>query len=136
VEGTYAYRSADVDRLVAPGLTLPARGTNQSHSIMVNFLGTFEIAGGFGVYGGGGVGVTITQADLGLDLGGGVTLAFPADTDVTFSWQVTGGVQYELGAHLVLFGGVKYFDAGHVGFETFGGENRNLAVEVGLRVYF
>ncbi|MHC4272960.1 MAG: outer membrane protein [Planctomycetota bacterium] len=136
LELDYAFRSADVDTLEAPGLSIPAGGTNDSHAIMFNALASVEVADGFGFYGGGGIGVTITEADLSLDLGGGVTLRLPSDTDVTFSWQVMGGAQYALGRHVVFFGGVKYFDAGDVSFDTFGGENRSLAFEAGLRVYF
>jgi opacity protein-like surface antigen len=136
LELTYAFRSVEMDAVTAPGLTLPAAGSNDSHSIMVNFLASFEIIGGLGVYGGGGLGLTITQSDLTVDLGGGVTVNLPSDTTTSFTWQVKGGLQYRFGSHLVIFGGVNYFDAGSVSFEAYGGDNRSLALEVGLRVYF
>jgi opacity protein-like surface antigen len=136
LELDYAFRTADMESLDAPGLAIPASGTNDSHSIMFNALASVEVGGGFGLYGGGGIGMTITESDLTLDLGGGFFLSIPSDTDVTFTWGVRGGVQYALGRHIVFFGGVNYLDAGDVHFETFGGENRSLAFEAGLRVYF
>jgi opacity protein-like surface antigen len=136
LELDYAFRTADIDTLTAPGLEIQAGGSNDSHSIMFNALASVEVANGFGFYGGGGIGMTITESDLSLDLGGGVHLRFPSDTDVTFTWQVMGGVQYALGSHILFFGGVQYLDAGDVSFDTFGGENRSLAFQAGLRVYF
>ncbi len=136
LELEYAFRTAQLDLLSAPPLTLPAAGTQATHSIMLNALGSVDIIEGFGLYGGLGVGMAITQSDLVLDLGGGMMLTFPADEDLTFCWQVVGGVQYAIGRHVMLFGGLKYFDAGEVGFNAFGGKNRSLGVEAGLRVYF
>jgi opacity protein-like surface antigen len=132
----YGFRTADNDSLEAPGLSIPASGANDSHSIMFSALASVEVGAGFSLYGGGGIGLTITDADLTLDLGGGIFLRLPSDTDVTFTWQARGGVQYALGRHVVLFGGVNYLDAGDVSFDTFGGENQSLAFEAGLRVYF
>ena len=136
LELDYAFRTADAESLDAPGLTIPASGTNDSHSIMFGVLASVEITGGFGLYGGGGIGLTISESDLTLDLGGGFSLPIPSDSDVTFTWQARGGVQYALGRHIVFFGGVNYLDAGNVHFDSFGGENRSLAFEAGLRVYF
>ena len=136
LEMEYAYRAADLNTLTAPGLSLAANGTNESHALMFNALGSVDIVGGFGLYGGGGVGVAMTRSDLVLDLGGGMVLTFPRDDAFTFTWQVMGGAQMALGRHVMLFGGVKYFDAGDVIFDTFGGTNRSLAFEAGLRVYF
>ncbi len=63
-------------------------------------------------------------------------LAFPNDSDFSLAWQVMGGARWSIGEHWVLFGGVRYFDAGDVDFETFGGTNRSLNVELGVRFYF
>lgn len=136
LELEYSFRTADHETLSAPPLFIPAAGTNESHSLTLNGLASVEIAGGFGLYGGAGIGVTRTLSDLVLDLGGGLMLPFPGDEDVTISWQVMGGVQYAIGRHIVVFGGVRYFDAGDVQFETFGSENKSISVEIGLRVYF
>ena len=135
LEMEYAYRAADISTLTAPGLSLPASGTNESHAIMFNALASVDIVGGFGLYGGAGIGMAITQSDLTLDLGGPV-LVFPRDDAITFTWQVTGGAQMAFGRHVMLFAGIKYFDAGDVIFETFGGTNRSFNFELGLRVYF
>ena len=86
--------------------------------------------------GGGGFGAAMTNSDLTLDLGGGMIVSFPGDTDTTLAWQAMGGVQYAFGAHLVLYSGLRYFDAGTVGFNTFQSENKSLSVELGLRVHF
>ena len=48
LELTYAFRSVDMDAVTAPGITLPAAGSNDSHSIMANFVASFEIIGGLG----------------------------------------------------------------------------------------
>ncbi len=136
VEFEYSFRTADVDELSAPPLTLPATGQNESHSLMLNLIGSIDIAGGFGLYAGGGFGAAITNSDLTLDLGGGMTVSFSGDTDTTLAWQVMGGVQYAIGAHLVLYSGVRYFDAGTVGFDTFQSGNKSVSVELGLRIYF
>jgi len=135
LEFEYSFRTADIDELSAPPLTLPATGQNESHSLMFNVIGSIDIAGGFGLYAGGGIGVAITNSDLTIDLGGPI-VSFPGDTDTTLAWQVMGGVQCAFGAHLVLYGGVRYFDAGTVVFETFQSENKSVSVELGLRVYF
>jgi opacity protein-like surface antigen len=95
-----------------------------------------DVSGGFGVYAGGGIGATLTRAELLLDVGGGTMLAFPADEDVTLSWQVTGGVQYAFNERLLVYGGVTYFTAGDSEFASFVSENSSLAVVLGLRVYF
>ncbi len=136
LEFEYSFRTSEIDELSAPPLTLPATGQNESHSLMLNVIGSIDIAGGFGLYGGGGIGAAITNSALTLDLGGGMTASFPGDTDTTLAWQVMGGVQYAFGAHLVLYSGVRYFDAGTVGFDTFQSENRSVSVELGLRVHF
>ena len=136
LEFEYSFRMAEIDKLSAPPLTLPATGQTESHSLMLNVIGSIDIAGGFGLYGGGGIGAAITNSALTLDLGGGMTASFPGDTDTTLAWQVMGGVQYAFGAHLVLYSGVRYFDAGTVGFDTFQSENRSVSVELGLRVHF
>ncbi len=135
VEVEYAFRTADVDTLNDPAVPLPVTGSNDSHSVMANAIAALDLGGGFGLYGGVGIGATITTADLAVDLGGGLALEVPSDDDTTFSWQVLGGVQFSTG-NLLLYGGVRYFDAGDVDFEDFGGENSSLAVEAGVRLYF
>ncbi len=134
VEVEYAFRSADVDSFTGP-LVLPALGTYDSHSVMANAIASVDIANGFGLYGGIGVGATATTADLAVDLGLGV-IDVPTEDDFTFSWQVLGGVQYAIGNHLLIFGGVRYFDAGEVDLDAFDADNASFAVEAGLRVYF
>ena len=136
IEFEYAFRTAEIDALSAPPLTLPATGQNESHSLMLNVIGSVNIVGGFGLYGGAGVGAAITNSDLTVDLGGGLTVSFPGDTDMTLAWQFMGGVQYTFGRHLVLYSGVRYFDAGTVEFETFQSANSSIAFEIGLRLYF
>ena len=136
LELEYSFRSVQIDELSSPPLTLPATGQNESHSLMVNVIGSIDIVGGFGIYGGGGIGVAITNSDLTLDLGGGTFVVFPGDTDTTLAWQVMGGVQYAFGPHLVLYSGVRYFDAGTVAFDTFQSENKSISVELGLRIHF
>ncbi len=136
LELEYAFRSAETDVVSAPPLALPATGQNESHSLMLNVIGAIDIVGGLGLYGGGGFGIAITNSDLTLDLGGGTFVTFPGDTDTTLAWQLMGGVQYAFGRHLVIYSGVRYFDAGTVGFQTFQSENKSISIELGLRVYF
>ncbi len=136
LELEYAFRSAETDVVSAPPLALPATGQNESHSLMLNVIGAIDIVGGLGLYGGGGFGIAITNSDLTLDLGGGTFVTFPGDTDTTLAWQLMGGVQYAFGRHFVVYSGVRYFDAGTVGFQTFQSENKSISIELGLRVYF
>ena len=136
LEFEYSFRTADVDVLSSPPLTLPATGRNESHSVMFNLFGSIDIVDGFGLYGGGGIGLAQTNSELTLDLGGGMTVSFPGDTDTTLAWQLMAGVQYAVGGHLVLYSGVRYFDAGTVEFSTFRSENKSLSLEVGLRFHF
>ncbi len=136
LEFEYSFRTAEIDELSAPPLTLPATGQNESHSLMLNVIGSINIAGGLGLYAGGGIGVAITNSDLTIELGPGMTVSFPGDTDTTLAWQGMVGVQYAFGAHLVLYSGLRYFDAGTVGFDTFQSENKSLSVELGLRIHF
>jgi opacity protein-like surface antigen len=136
VELEYAFRAADADTLTNPLVPLPLAGGNDSHSVMVNAIAGLELGAGFGLYGGAGLGATITTADLAVDLGGGLMISLPSEDDTTFSWQVLGGVSFSIGGQLMLYGGVRYFDAGDVDFDSFDGENSSFAIEAGLRVYF
>jgi len=136
VEFEYSFRTVEIEEVSAPPLILPATGQNESHSLMLNVIGSIDIVGGLGVYAGGGLGVAITNSDLTVDLGGGGFVSFPGDTDTTFAWQAMGGVQYAFGAHFVLYSGVRFFDAGTVAFETFRSQNSSISIELGLRLYF
>lgn len=135
VELEYAFRSAEVDTASLPPIMIPASGPYDSHSVMANAIAAVDLGGGLGLYGGVGVGATITTADLAFDFGGGFIDA-PTEDDVTFSWQVLGGVQLSLGRTLLLYGGVRYFDAGEVDLDAIETDNASFAVEAGVRVYF
>lgn len=135
LELDYAYRTAETSEVSGPS-TLGASGTNESHTAMLGAIVAVDVSGGFGVYAGGGVGATLTRTELLLDVGGGTTLAFPADEDVTLAWQVAGGVQYAFNERFLVYGGVTYFSAGDSEFAAFVSENSSLAVVLGLRVYF
>ena len=136
LEFEYSFRTAQIEQVAAPPLTLPATGQNESHSLMFNVITAMDIVGGLGVYAGGGFGVAVTNSDLTVDLGGGGFANFPGDTDTTLAWQAMGGLQYAFGAHFVLYSGVRFFDAGTVGFETFQSDNSSISIELGLRYYF
>jgi opacity protein-like surface antigen len=136
LEFEYSFRTAQIEQVSAPPLSLPATGQNESHSLMFNVIGGIDIIGGLGLYAGGGFGVSITNSDLTVDLGGGSFASFPGDTDTTISWQAMGGVQWAFGAHFVLYSGVRFFDAGTVEFETFQSDNSSVSIELGLRYYF
>ncbi len=58
-----------------------------------------------------------------------------SDDDVTFTWQVLGGVRYVINKHVMLYSGVRYWDAGDVDM-TIESANVSFVVEAGLRVYF
>ena len=62
LEFEYSFRTSEIDELSAPPLTLPATGQNESHSLMLNVIGSIDIAGGFGRYGGGGIGAALTNS--------------------------------------------------------------------------
>ncbi len=135
LEFEYVYRSSDVDSISTPLGPLPAAGDNVSHSLMWNALLDVDFEDtGFGLYGGAGVGFTITRAEL-TDIGG-LPIGLLRDDDTTFSWQALGGIKYAVGPQLVFYTGVRYFDAGDVDFDTLGGENQSLNIEFGFRVYF
>ena len=136
LEFEYSFRTAEIEQVSAPPLTLPATGQNESNSLMLNVIGSFDIVGGLGVYGGVGLGLAITNSDLTVDLGGGSFASFPGGTDTTIAWQAMGGLQYAFGAHFLLYSGVRYCDAGTVQFETFQSDNSSLSIELGLRYYF
>ena len=135
LEFEYVYRSSDIDSISTPLGTLPAAGDTDSHSLMWNALLDIDFGDtGFGLYGGAGVGFTVSRAEL-TDVGG-LPIGLLRDDDTTFSWQVLGGVKFAIDSQLVLYTGVRYFDAGDVNFDTLGGENQSLSVEFGFRVYF
>lgn len=136
LEFEYSFRTAEIDQVSAPPLTLPATGQNESHSLMFNVIGSFDIVGRLGVYAGAGFGLAITNSDLTVDLGGGGFVSFPGDTDTTLTWQAMAGLQYAFGSHFVLYSGVRFFDAGTVEFETFQSDNSSISIEMGLRYYF
>jgi opacity protein-like surface antigen len=135
VELEYAFRSAPADTFESPLVTLGAAGDYDSHSVMLNAIVAIDVADGFGFYGGIGVGTTVTVADLAVNLLGPI-VEVPTEDDLTFTWQVLGGVQFAIGNHLLLYSGVRYFDAGQPDLDTFGSPNTSFAVEAGLRVYF
>ena len=134
LELEYLFQSADFDSLSTPIGSLSAGGDNYSHSIMGNLILDFDIAGGFGVYVGGGIGVTIVSADLN-NIGGIVTF-LGRDEDTTFAWQFLGGLKYAIDEHWVVYLGGRYFDAGDVNFATLGGEYKSISLEAGFRFYF
>jgi len=45
LELEYSFRTANHETLIAPPLFIPATGTNESHSLMLNALASVEIAG-------------------------------------------------------------------------------------------
>ena len=135
LELEYAYRTADVSGVRGLGTTTPAGGSTDSHGAMLNLVARIDVTERFGVYIGGGVGATLTSSDLQLDLGG-PPVVFSGQEDVTFSWQAIGGVQYAFSENFVAYGGVTYFDAGDIEFESFIAENSSLGLVFGLRLYF
>ncbi len=134
LELEYLFQSADFESISSPIGSLTADGNNYSNSIMGNLILDFDIVSGFGVYVGGGVGVTVVSADL-SNIGGVVTF-LGRDEDTKFAWQVLGGLKYAIDEHWVVFLGGRYFDAGDVNFATLGGEYKSLSIELGFRYYF
>ena len=135
LELDYAYRTSEIASVSLLGSPSPAGGTQASHSLMLNAIAGIHLTDDLGFYAGGGIGATLTRADLLLDLGGPV-IVFPSDDTLGFSWQAMGGVQYTFGSRVVLYGGVTYFDAGGTSFDAFVAENISLGFVAGLRVYF
>ena len=134
LELEYLFQSADFDSFSTPVGSLSAGGDNYSNSIMANLILDFAIVGGFGVYVGGGLGVTVVSADL-SNIGGIVTF-LGRDEDTKFAWQFLGGLKYAIGEHWVVYLGGRYFDAGDVNFATLGGEYKSISLEAGFRFYF
>ena len=135
LQADYAFRSAELSAVNNAGSTSPASGTNTSHSLMISAIAEIYLTDNFGLYAGGGLGATLTHADLLLDLGGPPTV-FPSEETIGFSWQFMGGVQFAVSDRVVIYGGVTYFDAGKVEFNAFNVDNSSLGFVAGLRLYF
>ena len=135
VQLDYSFETAAIASVSSAGPSSSADGSNTSHTVTLSGLAEVYISDRFALYAGGGVGGTLTQADLELNLGGPV-ITFPAEESFDLSWRVTAGVQYALNERLVIYGGVTYFDAGLVEFDAFSADNSSLRVSVGLRLYF
>lgn len=128
VEFEYAYRTAEVD---ASGIDADLN----THAFMFNLLVLHEFEDSpFGLYLGIGAGAAVSVADVD-EAGSEVD-----EEDVTFAYQVMGGISVDLSHNLELFGGVRWFDALEPEFEESGGtlevENRSVNIEAGLRIYF
>lgn len=139
LELEYAYRTAETDAYSVTIDGISGSGSVEGdfavHAIMFNALFDTPIGESrFGLYGGGGVGIAVSEADL--DSINGIALPIVSDDDTTFAWQVMGGVTFDVSARAQLYTGVRYFDAGDVDFELLGGENSSLSWEFGLRIYF
>lgn len=87
-----------------------------------------------GVHLRGGVGLARAEADLrSLD---GVATGLASDSDPGFAWPAPAGLSWSIDERTQMHGGVRYFDAGDVDFETIGAEHSSLGRELGLRFIF
>jgi opacity protein-like surface antigen len=136
IEAEYTWRDAETETLNVTGLGFPVSFDADlgSHAFMLNGILNLKLGETpFGLYAGGGVGYVLTTVDLAAVAG------LPVDgdeEDFTFAYQLRGGVTLDLTDNIILFGGVRWFDATEPDIDGVEVELQSLDFELGLRLYF
>ena len=136
IEAEYTWRNSESETLNVTGLGIPVSFDADLglHAFMLNGVLNLKIGDTpFGVYAGGGVGYVLSTVDLAAVAG------LPVDgdeEDFTFAYQLRGGLTFNITDNIMLFGGVRWFDATEPDFDGVEVELQSLDVELGLRLYF
>jgi opacity protein-like surface antigen len=136
IEAEYTWRDAETENINITGLGFPVSFDAElgSHAFMLNGVLNLKLGDTpFGVYAGGGVGYVLSTVDLaavaGLPVEG-------EEEDFTFAYQFRGGVTLDVTDDIMLFGGVRWFDATEPDFDGVEVELQTLDLEFGVRLYF
>lgn len=136
IEAEYTWRDAETETFNVTGLPMPVSFDADLglHAFMLNGLVNLKIGDSpIGVYAGGGVGYVYSTVDLAAVAG------FPVDgdeNDSTFAYQLRGGLTLDVTDDIMLFGGVRWFNASEPDFDGVEVELETLDIEFGVRLYF
>ena len=136
LEVEYSYRDAESETLSISGLPVPVdfEADLGLHTFMVNGVLNFNIGGTpLGVYGAAGIGYTLSTVDVASIAG------LPVDQDeedFTFAYQLKAGMTFELTDDVLLYGGVRWFDALEADYDDVEVEEASVDLEIGLKFYF
>src|SRR5688572_25212509 len=117
IEFEYSYRDAESETLNITGLPAPVsfEADLGMHAFMINGIINLPLGDTpFGLYGGGGVGYVLSTVDLASVAGLPVE---DDEEDFTFAYQLRGGVTLNLTDDIMVFGGVRWFDATEPDFD-------------------
>ena len=110
-------------------------GSFDSISLMSNLYLDIPIGFGFEIFGGGGVGLVVFDAEA--DGTGDLDTADFDDSGYGFAWQLRGGLAYELTPNVTLSAGYRYWRSSEIDFGSFELEETEIhAVDLGLRLTF
>lgn len=132
IELEYVFRYADIDQVKAPGVSAALGGYALANALMIDFIAEIQFGdSGFGLYGGGGIGVGFANVEITVP---GVGTA--SDNDFGFAWQVLGGVKYHINAHWMVYTGVRYWALDDLNFSGIETDLTTVEWEFGFRFYF
>lgn len=134
IELEYTYRAADMDQLTFPGGGVGIGGDTTASSFMINFIAEVQVAGGVGLYFGGGVGFGIADVnDLTIPIG---IPSQVSDDDSGLAWQLLGGVKVHLDSHWMVYTGGRFWNMDDLNFSGVTTDLSTVEWEFGFRYYF
>lgn len=108
-EGEVVYRRNSLDKFKDINVDIKAKGHTSDLGFMVNLILDIPLQCGFGLYAGGGLGVSMSEVELSSI--GGLSVA-PTPTmsrDNLFAWQFLAGLSYDINPCIVLTTGYRLF---------------------------
>jgi opacity protein-like surface antigen len=122
VEGELAYRSADMDEVCVTYYgCYTLDGDVSSTSLMANVWYNFERTDKWGVYAGGGIGVSNTE----------FSYYGYSDDSTDFAWQLGIGANYQTDAGFTIGMGYRYFNVPEVGDSGVDVASNEVIFEIG-----